>query len=176
MGYQRVLLLLVLPDASLPDPALVIFIPLALVAPICYGVEGNYVAKYGPRDMDPIQLLFGASVIGIALALPLTLTSGQWIDPRLPWGAPDLALIAASIIHAVVYSTYFWMVAQGGAVFAAQVSYLVTGFGVLFSILFLSETYSGWIWLALLAIFVGLFLVQPRPRVATAQPTGQDAT
>ena len=164
-------LILTVPDASLPDPRLAIFILLALVAPMFYGIEGNYVSKYGPVDLDPIQLLCGSAIIGSVIALPLAWFSGQWIDPRGPWAAPDWALVASSLIHASVYSTYFWMVARGGAVFAAQVSYLVTGFGIVWSILLLGETYSGWIWLALVVILGGLTLVQPRAK-APFDPSG----
>ena len=94
------------------------------------------------------------------------LWSNQFIDPRRAYGAAEWALIWSSIIHAVVYSTYFWLVARAGAVFAAQVSYLVTGFGVVWAMVLLSETYSGWVWLAMLVMFVGLFLVQPRHQSA----------
>lgn len=170
-GWRRMLgllcgmlgvLLLIGPEASLPDRAMVAFIPLALVAPLFYGIEGNVIAKFGTAGLDPIQLLCGASIVGAGLVLPLTLLSGQWIDPRPPYLAPDLALIASSGIHAVVYTTFFWMIGRAGPVFAAQVSYLVTGFGVLWAMLLLSESYSGWIWLALAVMFAGLFLVQPR--------------
>lgn len=37
-------LLLAAPEASLPERAMVLFIPLALVAPAFYGLEGNIVA------------------------------------------------------------------------------------------------------------------------------------
>ena len=61
-----------------------------------------------------------------------------------------------------------WIVGRGGPVFAAQVSYVVTGFGVVWSMLLLGESYSLWIWAALAAIFTGLFLTQPRPGAPTA--------
>lgn len=156
--------LLIGPDASLPDRAMVAFIPLALIAPLFYGLEGNYVAKFGTAGLDPIQVLCGASVVGTVIALPLALISGEWIDPRPPYGAPDAALFASSIIHAVVYATYVWMVGRAGAVFAAQVSYLVTGFGVIWAIVLLQESYSSWVWAALAVMLVALFLVQPRAR------------
>ena len=95
--------LLVGPEASLPERAMVMFIPLALVAPVFYGLESNFVARYGTAGLDPLQLLCGASVVAAAIALPLALASGQWIDPRPPYGAPDWALILSSAIHAVVY-------------------------------------------------------------------------
>ena len=137
--------ILVLPEASLPERAMIVFIPLALVSPVLYGLEGNLVARLGTGDTDPIQLLCGASVVGAVIALPLAIGSGQWIDPRGPWGAPDWALVLSSLAHAMVYSTYVWMVGRAGVVFAAQISYLVTGFGVVWAMLLLGERYSGWI-------------------------------
>ncbi len=156
-------LLLVGPEASLPDRAMVAFIPLALIAPAFYGLEGNVVAKWGTRGLDSVQVLTGASLIGAAIALPLAVATGQFIDPRPPWGAPDLALSTGALIHAVVYCVYVWLVGRAGAVFAAQVSYLVTGFGVIWAMVLLEENYSGFVWLAMAVMFVGLFLVQPRP-------------
>lgn len=170
-------LLIIGPEASLPERAMVAFIPLALIAPFFYGLEGNVVARWGTAGLDPVQVLAGASLIGAVLALPLALLSGQWIDPRPPWGAPDMALMLSATVHALVYAGYVWMVGQAGAVFAAQVSYLVTAFGVIWAKLLLNESYSAWVWLAMAVIFAGLFLVQPRSKTALARSgeTGKDA-
>ncbi len=156
------ILLLVGPEASLPERAMVAFIPLALFAPLCYGTEGNLVAYLGLRGMDAVQVLLGATLMGLVIALPMTLATGQWIDPLVPWGRAEWALIGSSVIHGVVYTAYVWLVGRAGSVFAAQVSYLVTGFGVIWSILLLGESYSAYIWAALLMMFAGIFLVQPR--------------
>ena len=145
-----------------PGLAMAVWLPLALVAPALYALEGNVVARFGTAGMDPVQLLFGASVVGAALALPATLASGTWIDPRPPWGAPDAAIALSSVVHALVYAAYVWMVGRAGAVFAAQVSYLVTGFGVLWAMALLGESYGAGFWIAMGCMFAGLFLVQPR--------------
>ena len=158
--------LIVGPEASLPDAAMAAFIPLALIAPAFYALEANVVARWGTLDLDPVQLLFGASVTGAILALPLAVGTGQWIDPRGPWGAPDAALVVSALIHTTVYCGYVWLVGRAGAVFAAQVSYLVTVFGVFWAMLILGERYSGYVWIALAVMLAGLFLVQPRPREA----------
>ncbi|ARE41931.1 Permease of the drug/metabolite transporter (DMT) superfamily [Rhodovulum sp. P5] len=165
--------LIVGPREALPDRAMLAFVPLALVAPVFYGIEGNVVARLGTRGLDAIRLLLGASLIGLPAALVLALISGQWISPLPPWGLPDLAIVTSSSVHAAVYSAYVWLVARAGAVFAAQVAYLVTGFGVLWSMLLLQETYSGWIWMAMAAMFAGLFLVQPRPQLPPGPVPGQ---
>lgn len=169
-------LLIVAPEASLPDPAMAAFVPLALVAPLCYAFEGNIIARFGTAGLDPVELLCGASVIGALGVLPLTLATGTFIDLRAPWGAPDAAIVASSLVHSVVYASYFWLVGRAGSVFAAQVAYLVTGFGVVWAMILLGESYSGWVWLALGLVFAGLALVQPLPKPALvpAAPAGKD--
>ena len=161
-------LFLVLPEASLPDPAMLIWIPVALISAVCYAFEGNYVARWGTAGLDPIQLLFGASLIGALVTFPMALASGQFISPLTPWAAPEYALVASSLIHVFVYATFVWLVGRAGAVFALQVSYLVTGFGVFWSMLMLGESYSPFIWAALALVLLGVFLVQPRKREAAA--------
>jgi len=95
-------LLLVVPEASLPDAAMLAWIPLAMVAPFCYAFESNYVAKWGLSGMDPVQVLFGASVVGALITLPLAIGSGQFINPFRVWAAPEWALVMSSAIHVVV--------------------------------------------------------------------------
>jgi drug/metabolite transporter (DMT)-like permease len=170
LGFSAILLI-ALPETSLPDPSMVWWLPMALVAPAFYAIEGNFVARYGTEGLDPVQVLLGASVVGTVLAAPLALMTGQWISPLPPWGAPDLAILGSSTAHALAYAGYVWMVGRAGAVFAAQVSYLVTAFGILWAWLLLGETYSGWVWAAIALMFAGLFLVQPR----RAEPAGTPA-
>jgi drug/metabolite transporter (DMT)-like permease len=175
LGFAGICLLL-LPDASLPDPATAPWIPVALIASGFYALEGNVVARFGTAGLGPIQLLTGASAMGAVIALPLAVLSGQWIDPRGPWGAPEAAMVATALLHAGAYTTYVWLVGQAGPVFTAQVAYFVTLFGVVWAILFLNEVYSGWFWAALALMLAGLAFVQPRLRQALAPvpATGQD--
>ena len=155
-------LVLVLPEASLPDRSVLPWVAVSLIAVICYGFEGNYVAKWGLGGLDAIQVLYGASVVGAVIALPLAVFSGQFISPIRAYGAPEWSLIASSLIHAVVYAMYVWLVGRAGAVFTAQVGYAVTATGVIWAMLILSESYTPWFWAAAGLILIGVFLVQPR--------------
>ena len=123
------ILLLVGPEASLPDRMVVMFIPIALIAPVFYAFEGNYVAKWG--GLDPVQALLGASLIGSSIGLVLALASGQFIDPRGPWGVPYYAFVISSFVHAFVYTSYIRLAGRAGPLFATQVAYLVTLFGMI---------------------------------------------
>ncbi|NND20636.1 MAG: DMT family transporter, partial [Silicimonas sp.] len=162
-------LLIVAPEASLPERAMVVFIPLAMIAPLFYGLEGNVVDRWGTAGLSAVEVLFGASLVGACISLVPAVLGGHFIDPRPPWDWPDLALLLASLIHVVVYTAYVWMVRAAGPVFAVQVSYLVTGFGVLWAMWILGESYSGWIWAAMVLILTGVFLVQPRGVDALAE-------
>ena len=161
-------LIIVMPGVSASLQAPVFWMMIALIAGLCYAMEGNIVAKWGTAGLDPIQVLFGASLVGAVAILPLTLASGQYIFPSELIGTPGYALMAASVAHVFVYAGYVWLVGRAGPVFTIQVSYLVTGFGIFWARLILGETYPPAIWAAMALMFLGMYLVQPRPKAALA--------
>ncbi|MBZ0129695.1 MAG: DMT family transporter [Rhodobacteraceae bacterium] len=163
------MVLLVGPETSLPSPGLAIWVLIGALAPFCYAVEATWVARYGTLDLDPVDLMLGASISGLVIVVPLAWLSGQWIDISQPWGVPDVALLASSLIHAGVYTSYVWLVGRAGSVFASQTAYLVTGTGVLWSMLILSESYSPFVWAALVLMLGGMFLVRPAGKAALAE-------
>ncbi|MEP3637572.1 MAG: DMT family transporter [Paracoccaceae bacterium] len=176
IGLSAVLLL-VLPNAELNSTIPVLWIMVGLISGLFYAFEGNYVSKWGIAGMDPIQLLWGASIVGSVITLPLALATGQWISPLPPYGSPDLAQFASSTIHVLVYVGYVWLVSNAGPVFAVQISYLVTLFGVFWASLILGESYPALVWVALALMILGMTLVQPRnkrPALDTAGSVGEN--
>jgi len=98
--------LIALPGTSLPERAMVAFLPLALIGPLFYAMEGNYVARKGTAGLDAVQAMLIASVIGGMIALPLAVGSGQFISPLRAFGTAEWALVASSCIHALAYVGY----------------------------------------------------------------------
>lgn len=145
------------------------WVAIALIAPCFYALEGNVVAKWGTYGLDAMQILFWASIVGIFPALALALGTGQFIAIPSAWGAPEYAFVLSSIAHAIVYAGYVWLVGRAGPVFTAQVSYLVTIFGIFWAVTLLSESYANGIWAALALMLCGLFLVQPRGKSASTE-------
>ena len=168
--------LIALPSASLPEPGMAAWLPVALIVPAFYALEANLVAKRGTAGLDPIQLLFGASVLGLCIVAPLALATGEARVRGWPLGGAELSFLLTALIHAGVYSGYVWLVSWAGSVFAAQCSYIVTGAGMVWSMLLLGEHYAIWIWLALVVMLIGVALVQPRREEAgeTLPPVAGD--
>ncbi|MCB1430137.1 MAG: DMT family transporter [Nitratireductor sp.] len=164
-------LLLTAPKASLPDPSLAIFVLLGLLPPLLYAMEGNYVASFAPRAIDPVTSLFGASVLSALIAAPMALLAGGFIDPFTRWQEAEWALVGSSLGHVVAYTGYIWLLGVAGAMFTSQVSYIVTFSGVASSAFFLSERYSWTVWLALGLMIAGMMLVKPK-KAADQAPAG----
>jgi drug/metabolite transporter (DMT)-like permease len=160
LGLFAVLLIVGVPEA-LPNAAMLAFIPLGLLPSLMYAFEGNFVARFGTGGAGPLQLLLGASIIGMGITGPLAYSTGQWINPLHDWGVADVAVVASALIHSVVYTLYVMIVRQFGPVFSVQVSYVVTAAGLGWAMLILGERYAGPIWLALALMFMGIYLVSP---------------
>ena len=162
-------LLIVLPGSDMSGALPVFWVMIGLISGLFYAFEGNFVARWGTAGLNPVQVLWGASIVGSVIALPLALGSGQWIDPRPPYGPAELAQVASSVLHVLTYTGYVWLVGRAGPVFAVQISYLVTLFGILWAKLVLGEAYPPVIWGALALMMVGMYLVQPRGKAALAE-------
>jgi drug/metabolite transporter (DMT)-like permease len=159
-------LIIALPDASLPDPAMAAFLPLALIGPLFYALEGSYVARVGTAGMDAVQAMFGASLVGAIMIAPVMLAMGQgFVITQL--GAPELALIGSSALHAVLYSSFVYLAAHAGAVFATQTGYIVTASGMIWAALILGERFSPLVMLAAAVLLGGIALVRPNSTTST---------
>lgn len=146
----------------------------AVIAPLCYGINSTITATRGMAGLHPMQAVAGAAVLFLPVAMIAAVVTGQLRGIGLD--GPSLAVLASVIGHSVIYAGYLWLLTRSGAVFASQTAYLVTGFGVIWSMLLLDERYSGWVWIALALILAGLTLVRPRESgLAPPPPAGDTA-
>ena len=154
--------LIVLPGSALPDAGQVRWIPLALIAPFLYGVEGNFASVARPDDTTVVDALVMSSLIGLVLTAPVAFATGMTVDLSPPWGVAEWAFLGSIGLHLVAYGGYLWLVARAGGVFTAQVSYIVTPVGMIAAMVVLGEAPSPWLWAALSLVILGLALVSPR--------------
>ena len=157
------------PGGALPEPGLWIWVLVGALAPALYAIEGAWIA--GSRvPAGPLQVLWAGAVVSLITLIGLNLGFG---GPLLPdaLGWPEAAIAVAGLLSLGAFAVYILLLRRCGAVFGAQVGYVVTGAGVVFAMTLLGERYPPQVWLALALLFAGLALVQPRPG-ATAMGGG----
>lgn len=163
LGLSGVLMI-ALPQASLPDRAMVAFLPIAMIGPLFYALENTYVAGRGTVGMDAIQAMLGSSIAGVIFCIPLVLVMGHWFPMPLRPGLAEWALIGSSALHALLYASFVWLAARAGSVFASQSAYFTTASGIVWAMVILGERFSPWVWAAAAVMLCGLALVAPRER------------
>ena len=166
------LLLLALPDASLPDPSKAPWLLVALIAPLCYAIEGNFVAARAPIKLSPLVTLFGASAIGTLLITPVVWFGDMTVSFTGTWDISHWAILGSAIGHVAAYSGYLWLLGRAGAVFTSQIGYVVTLSGVIGAIVMLGESYGLSVWLAVAMMLFGVALV--RPKKSESIPLGSE--
>jgi drug/metabolite transporter (DMT)-like permease len=165
LGLSGVLLI-ALPQASLPDRAMVAFLPVAMIGPLFYALENTFVAARGTDGMDPLQAMLGASIAGVVFCVPLMLLMGHWFAMPLSPGRAEWALIVSSALHALLYASFVWLASRAGSVFVSQSAYFTTASGIVWAMVLLGERFSPWVWAAAGVMLCGLALVAPRQRQA----------
>jgi len=156
------ILLLIAPGASLPQAGLWGWVLVGALAPLFYAFEGAYVAGSPARGANALQVLWAGSVVAFVVVLPLNALFGGFISPLGGIGVAEAAILVAGILSMAAFAGYIMLLRHTGAVFGAQVAYTVTGSGVIWAMVILGERYPLGVWAALAALFVGIFLVQPR--------------
>ena len=156
------LLILILPENSLPDKRDIPWVLLALNCALCYALENIYIDKLALQNFGPIRLVCAVSFVSAIITFLLSLVMDQFfiLQPT------DLYLFISTLglgfISATAYSIFIYLIGRAGSVFSSQVGYLVTFFGVVWGIIILGESHSVFVWISLAMIMIGIFLVQPR--------------
>ena len=163
LGFCAVLLL-VLPDASLPDPTMGKWVLISLIASIFYTYEGLYVDSSVPDDQNMLSLLAGGFTLGTLRFIPVVAVTDAWVPMSFHFGKVEWAVTAIVVISCIAYLTFFYAIKLAGAVFASQTGYMTMAWGVFGGMVFLNERHSMFVWFAFALLFAGVALVSPRGR------------
>ncbi len=161
MGFLA-MLLLVAPDASLPDPSMARWLILPLIASVCYTLENVYVDRSIPQDADMVGLLTGGLFVAALMLLPVMYAEEAFYPINLPLDAAETAMLAMMLVSSVAYIMFLLVIKMAGAVFASLAGYVITLAGVFWGMVFFSERHSLWVWGALALMLLGMVLVTPR--------------
>ena len=156
------LLILLLPENSLPERSDIPWVLLSLLCALFYSLENIYIDKIKPENFGPIRIACALSITTAFISFPLSVVSGQFFIPTFDNPSLLYSLLGIGAISAVGYSTFIFLIGNAGSVFAGQTGYLVTFFGIVWGIFLLSEIHSYFVWTSFLLIMVGIFFVRPK--------------
>ena len=163
-------LCIVLPRGSLPAPEMLPWVLLAFVTPLFYAFNSIYAAIARPPNSPSMVLAAGFMATTACLQLPVTLATDSfyWIGSQAL--VADLSILAQIAVSSFAYVLMFELLRTGGPVFFSQVGYVVTLTGILWGVIFFSESHSGWLYLATLLVLAGLALVNLKQNRAGSPP------
>lgn len=126
-----------------------------LAATLCYGIAAS-AAKRFLGGLPPLVTATG-SQLGATLALALP---ALWMWPaQVPSLRAWLALVVVGVVcTGLAYVLYFRLIEQAGPARALAVTFVVPVFAVLYGVLFLGETVTGWMLLSGAVIVCGTAL------------------
>ncbi|MBR46589.1 MAG: hypothetical protein CMM31_08955 [Rhodospirillaceae bacterium] len=158
------ILVIMLPDVSLPERGMVWWLLLALLAPVSLGLGNVLTAVTRPPAMPPTVLAAGMMLSGAALLVPAMAASGQFylFDGAAP-GA-NWNFLYATLLNAVFYTAFLELIRISGPVFFSQINYVTVATGFGWGIALFGERYSLYVWggTALMAISVLLLTLGAR--------------
>ena len=156
------LLILILPENSLPDKRDIPWILLALNCALCYALENIYIDRLALQNFGPIRLVCAVSFVSAIITFFLSLVMDQFFILQPTNLYLFISTLGLGFISATAYSIFIYLIGRAGSVFSSQVGYLVTFFVVVWGIIILGESHSVFVWISLAMIMMGIFLVQPR--------------
>ena len=162
-GLAGVLLVL-LPDQSLPEPGMAPWLLMAFGGPLCYSLSNVCIAMLRPPEMRAIPLTCGVFACATIIMVPVMAATENWwiFDATMTDG--DWALIGTIVIIPIVYALTFVLIQMLGPVLFSTIGYFGTLIGLGWAALYFGEVPSPWIWAAIAILFLGLFLVNRAPK------------
>ncbi len=165
LGFGAILLLS-LPETSLPHPGMVKWMLLALIGSVFYTIENIYVDICIPQGTDLIALLTGGLLVAAFILTPLIYFQDAFVPLHYPFQSVEWAIITMAFVSSAAYTAFLYVVKKSGSVFASMAGYMITLAGVFWGMIFFGESHSGWVWAALVLMLGGMALVTPRAQIS----------
>lgn len=153
------LLLILLPQASLPSREMVPWFLVGLAVPVSWAIWSNWIAYARPPEVGPVVASFGLFAVAAVVLLPVAVSTDElwWLEGELAhlwWTIPIF-----SALNIWLWLASFECIRVAGPVFYSIWAFVGTPLSIAAGMLFFGETHSSWIWSALVLLFASLYLV-----------------
>ncbi len=166
--------LVLLPETSLPTREMAPWVLLSFVGPVLYVANALIISLIKPPPSGALPLAGGVLTTGAIFMFVVMAATDQWWWFEGPMTTGDWALVAAAAITALVFYLMVEIIRLAGPVFFTTVNFMIPLTGIGWGVLIFGERHSFWIWLALILLLAGLFLVN-RPATARDDRSGPPA-
>ena len=167
LGFAGILIVLV-PQASLPAPGMAGWVALGLVPSLSYAVNAVLVARWRPQETTSLPLAGGLMLASGGYVLVVMAAMGEWWAFGGDFGVGHGATIGAMANNCVSFYLVFEIIRRAGPVIFSTVNYIATLSGMGFGMWFFGDAPSAYIWGAIVLMFAGLFLVTTTGRSGNA--------
>lgn len=170
-GFAGVLLI-VMPQGGLPDPALIFWVLFGFATPFLHALGYVLIStRFRPEGGDSLTLAVGMFYAAALILLPVNLALGQFHPLWPPFSNSELALLVHMCIAGLHFFAIFELIRLAGATYMSQANFLSVGFGVVLGMVIFGETHSLFVWAAMLMILFGVVLVNARRKPADGSST-----
>ena len=145
LGLAGILLVLV-PQASLPAPGMAGWVALGLVPSLSYAVNAVLIARWRPQQTTSLALGAGLMLASAGYVFIVMAATGEWWAFGGSFGIGHWATIAAMANNSVSFYLVFEVIRRAGPVIFSTVNYVATLSGMGFGMWFFGDAPSAYIW------------------------------
>ncbi len=138
------------------------WLAIGLLTPVCYASANLMLEHFRPPGVPTLTVAAGLLMGAAVCLLPLMVLTDSVAVVWPPLAPAELAAIATMAVNAVAFVGLAELIHRTGAVFASQMVYIATAFGVAYGMVLLNERHHWSLWLAIVLIFAGITLVRRR--------------
>jgi drug/metabolite transporter (DMT)-like permease len=156
------LMLILIPETSLPSPHMIPWILSALLTPACFAFCSVYITRYRPADSNSLALAAGTLIFSSLLLSPLVLGTHNFYVLNFPLNKPDTVILLEILLSSLGYVLFFKLLKIAGPVYYSFVDTIVAVTGLFWGYLIFSEQLNFWTGSAVGLILFSLILVSKR--------------
>ncbi len=160
------LMLIIIPQSSLPSPDLAPWVLSTLITPLSFAFCSIYISRCKPANTDSLSLSSGMLIASSLLLMPLVLFTHSFYMFHFPLTTPDGIIMLEIILSSIGYLLFFQLLRLAGPVYYSLVDTVVVLTGVFWGYVIFAEHLNKWTTMAVLLILCALLLVTSQQRKA----------
>ena len=157
------IMLLVIPEGSLPSAKMIPWVLDALVSPFCFALCAVYSTKFCPNEHS-LTLSAGMLAASSLILTPVILATHQFYPLWAPFHLRDWVIILEIILSSVGYVIFFRLLNLAGAVYYSLVGGVVALTGLAWGAFLFDERLTALAAAAVSLIILGILIVSSRFR------------